>query len=141
MVGDENAEMEAPPICCHLGLLAPVCLKVGILCKELVDIQHPGFVQPVGQVGELGMLHEMAVNIQCPGFVQLVGRVGESEMVHEVMVNIQCPGLMLSAEGGLCWQHPHRPTRSLLVEHVSAICAYEGPTLVLACRNKDKFVY
>jgi len=161
VVGDENAETEAPPIRCRLGLPAPACPKVGILCKELVDIQHPGFVQPVGRAGESGMLREMLVDVRrpgfvqgveragelemvrkvlvdvrCPGFVQGVGWAGESEMVREVLVDVRRPGLVLSAEGGLCWQHPHRPTQSLLVEHASATCAYEGPTPVLACRIK-----
>jgi hypothetical protein len=58
------------------------------------------------------------------------------EMVCEVMVKIQHSGLVLSAEGGPCWQHPHHLSQGLLVEHASAVCDNEGPTLALACRLK-----
>ncbi len=51
MVGDKKAESKAPPICHRLGLPAPVCLKVEMVCKVVVDIQPPGFTQGVEQVG------------------------------------------------------------------------------------------
>jgi len=104
VVGDERAESKAPPIHHCLGLLAPVCLKVEMVCEVVVDVQPPGFAQGVEWVGESETVLEVVVNIQPPGFVQGVEGAGESEMVLEVVVNVQCSGLVLSTEGGPRWQ-------------------------------------
>jgi len=76
----------------------------------------------------------VVVDVQPLGFVQVVERAGESD--HEVVVDVQHSGLVLSVEGGPFWQRPHRPSQSLLVEHVFAACDDERPTLVLACKLK-----
>jgi hypothetical protein len=188
VVGDERAESEAPPIHHCLGLLAPVCLKVEMVCEVVVNVQPPGFAQGVKWAGELETVLEVVVDIQPPGFAQGVKWVGESETQREVVVDVdiqppgfaqevkwagesetvlkvvvdvqppgfaqgvewagesetvlkvvvsvQCSGLVLSAEGGLRWQRPHRLSPSLLVELASAACAYKGPTPVLACGLK-----
>src|SRR5216683_59820 len=107
-----------------------------MLHEVVVDVQPPGFMQGVEQVGESEMLREVVVDVQPPGFVQGVERVGESETLRKVVVDIQPPGLVLSIEGGPCWQHPHRPSQCLLVEHVFTACDDEGPTPVLACKLK-----
>ena len=107
-----------------------------MVLKVVVDVQPPGFMQGVEQVGESEMLREVVVDVQPPGFVQGVERVGELETLREVVVDIQPPGLVLSIEGGPCWQHPHRPSQCLLVEHVFTACDDEGPTPVLACKLK-----
>ena len=62
--------------------------------------------------------------------------MGGLEMLRQVLVDVQHSGLVLSAEGGPCWQRPHHPSQGLLVEHASAVCDDEGPTLALACRLK-----
>ncbi len=82
------------------------------------------------------MLCEVLVNVRCPGFVQGVEWVGGSEMLCQVLVDIQHSGLMLSTEGGPCWQCPHRLSQGLFVKHASTVCDNEGPTLALACRLK-----
>ena len=78
MVGDERAESEAPPIHHHLGLLAPVCLKVETVCEVVVDVQPPGFAQGVERAGESETVLEVVVDIQPPGFAQGVEWAGES---------------------------------------------------------------
>ena len=136
MVGDKKAESKAPPIYHCLGLPAPVYLKVEMVCEVVVDIQPPGFAQKVEWAGESESVLEVVVDVQPPGFAQEVEQAGESELVLKVVVEVQHSGLVLSVEGGPCWQHPHCPSQSLLVEHSFAACDDEGPTLVLAYKLK-----
>ena len=93
-------------------------------------------MQGVEQAGESETVLEVVVDVQPPDFVQGVERAGESETLCEVVVDVQHSGLMLSVEGGPCWQRPRRPSQSLLVEHAFAACDDEGPTPVLACKLK-----
>jgi len=110
--------------------------ELEMLHEVVVNVQPPGFMQGVEWAGESETLRKVVVNVQPPGFVQGVEWAGESETLRKVVVDIQPPGLVLSIEGGPCWQHPHRPSQCLLVEHVFTACDDEGPTPVLACKLK-----
>jgi hypothetical protein len=110
--------------------------ELEMVLEVVVDVQPPGFMQRVEQVGELETVLKVMVDVQPPSFVQRVKQVGKLETQHKVVVNVQCSRLMLSAEGGPCWQRPHHPSPSLLIKIASAACAYERPTPVLACRLK-----